>query len=106
MLIIQHRERSVDTMEQVTQPGHGSNTNTRTLITEATAMSMEIALTALALKPVAVLVYQKVNAKYEKLKNASHRLVVLGIPTIGVEAGRAPVMMEVYISAMYLAQTC
>ena len=106
MLIVQHRERHVNTMEQVTQSGHGSNTSIRTLITEATAMSLERALASLALKPVAVLLYQKVNAKHENLKDVRHRLVVLEIPTIGVEVGRAPIMVEVYISAMYLAQTC
>ena len=66
MLIFQHRERRVNTMEQVTQPGHGSNTSTRMLITEATAMSLERALPSLALESIAVLLYQKLNAKYEK----------------------------------------
>ena len=34
-----------------------------------------------------------------KLKHVRHRLVVLEIPMVGVEAGRVAVMVEVYVSA-------
>ena len=40
---------------------------------------------------------QKVNAKYEKLKDVERRLVVLGIPTVGVEAAIADVLMVINI---------
>ena len=41
--------------------------------------------------------YHKVNAKYDKLKDVRHRLVVLGIPTVGVEAAIADVLMVINI---------
>ncbi len=47
--------------------------------------------------------YHKLNAKYEKLKDVRHRLVVLGIPTVGVEAAIADVLMVINI---YLSDFC
>ena len=47
--------------------------------------------------------YHKLNAKYERLKDVRHRLVVLGIPTVGVEAAIADVLMVINI---YLSDFC
>ena len=41
--------------------------------------------------------YKKINAKYEQLKDVRHRLVVLGIPTVGIEAAIANVLMVINI---------
>ena len=47
--------------------------------------------------------YQKVNAKYEKLKKIRHRLAVLGIPTVGVETAMADILMVINI---HLSRFC
>ena len=41
--------------------------------------------------------YQKVSAKYEKLKHIRRRLAALGIPTVGVENAMADVLMVINI---------
>lgn len=42
--------------------------------------------------------YQKVNAKYEKLKDIRLRLALLGITTVGVENAMAEVLMVININ--------
>ena len=47
--------------------------------------------------------YQKVNAKYEKLRDVRQQLAVLGIPTIDVETAMADILM---VTDIYLSKFC
>lgn len=47
--------------------------------------------------------YQRINAKYEQLRDVRQRLVLLGISTVGVEAAIADVLMVINI---YLSSFC
>ena len=46
---------------------------------------------------------QKVNAKYEQLRDVKQQLAVLGIPTVGVDNAMADILMVINI---YLSKVC